>query len=261
MNWQFASALTIGDREEQQDRVAIFHPEVGDGHLLVLADGMGGHKDGAMAAQTVIDIASCLINDTAIDDPDLFLKKICLDAHSAISALAEAYASPPGSTCVVLYLKGNEAYCAHVGDSRLYQFRNGNLIYVTSDHSLAQLMEEHADGADYAATQNQLYMCLGGNNDMTPELFVTGAEVGDLFLLCSDGFWGQVDVEKIFTGNCTNAIDEECAEQFVQLASKLGHGQSDNVSLAMAYCQGDTRIREQLGLPKRFINWFRKTVA
>lgn len=258
MNWQFASALTIGDREEQQDRVAIIHPEACDGHLLVVADGMGGHKDGAMAAQTVIDIASSRINDSVIDDPNLLLKNICLDAHRAITDLNADHASPPGSTCAILYLKGNNAYCAHVGDSRLYQFRNGNLIHMTTDHSLAKLMEEHAiGGGSYQATQNQLYMCLGGSNEMTPEFFDTKVEPGDLFLLCSDGFWGQVDVERIFTATNTNIIDENYAEQLVQLAGKQGREKSDNISLAMAYCKGDTRIRER----RKFINWFRKTVA
>lgn len=257
MIWKYASALTMGDREEQQDRVAIFHLEDREAHLLVVADGMGGHKDGAAAAQTVIDVASRRFNQDTIEDPGKFLEDICIDAHDAILTLSESRTSAPGSTCVIAYLTASQACCVHVGDSRLYQFNSGRLVHKTADHSIAQLMKEnesdHKDEAGHSAPQNQLYMCLGGNNDLAPELYASKVSAGDFFLLCSDGFWDQVDVEKIFAGTDGTAIDQDYAGQLVQLASRQGQGKSDNVCLAWAYCEADPAENERPGFLKRLI--------
>lgn len=260
MTWQCASALTIGDREEQQDRVAIFHLEDREAHLLVVADGMGGHKDGAAAAQTVIDIASSRFNQSMTDDPWKCLEEICLDAHEAILTLSENRTSAPGSTCVIAYLTASQAYCVHVGDSRLYQFHSGRLIHKTSDHSIAQLVKEYEsdleEEAGHSAPQNQLYMCLGGNNELSPEFYASKVSAGDFFLLCSDGFWGQVDVEQIFAKTDGTAIDQDYAGQLVQLASRQGQGKSDNICLAWAYCEHDPAESEKPGFLKQLIAWF-----
>ena len=260
MTWQTASALTIGDREEQQDRAAIFHSEDREARLLVVADGMGGHKDGAAAAQTVIDIASSRFNQSTIDDPRQFLENICLDAHDAILTLSENRTSAPGSTCVIAYLTDSQVYCVHVGDSRLYQFHSGKLIHKTSDHSIAQLMKEHEsdlkDEARQSAPQNQLYMCLGGNNELSPEFYTSKVSAGDFFLLCSDGLWDQVDVKQLFTGPDGTAVDQDYAGQLVELASQQGQGKSDNVCLAWAYREDDPAESEKPGFLKQLIAWF-----
>jgi len=260
MSWQTASALTIGDREEQQDRVAIFHSEDREAHLLVVADGMGGHNDGAAAAQTVIDIASSRFNQGMTDDPGKILETICLDAHNAILALSENRASAPGSTCVIVYLTASQVYCIHVGDSRLYQFHSGRLVHKTSDHSIAQLMAEHEsdleDETGQPAPQNQLYMCLGGNNELSPEFYASKVSAGDCFLLCSDGFWGQADVEQLFAGTAGTTVDQEYAAQLVQLASQQGQGKSDNICLAWAYREDDPAESKKPGFLKQLIAWF-----
>jgi len=260
MTWQYASALTVGDRKEQQDRVAIFHLEDREAHLLIVADGMGGHHGGAAAAQTVVDVASRRFNQDVIDEPRTFLENICLEAHDAILALSENRASAPGSTCVIAYLTAGQAYCVHVGDSRLYQFNGGRLIHKTSDHSIAQLMQERENNqegeTEHAAPQNQLYMCLGGNNELSPDFYASKVSAGDIFLLCSDGFWGQVDVEEIFTKINGVAIDQDYAGQLVQLASQQGLGKSDNICLAWVHCQGDPKKREKSGLLQKLITWF-----
>lgn len=258
MTWQYASALAIGDREEQQDRVAVLHLEDSEAHLLVVADGMGGHNDGAAAAQTVIDIASRRFHQGGIEDPREFLEGICLEAHDAILALSENRASAPGSTCVIAYLTDSRAYCVHVGDSRLYQFHDGRLIHKTSDHSMAQLIEEQeSDLADETrhSAQNQLYMCLGGNNELAPEFYTSKVAPGDFFLLCSDGFWGQVEVEEIFAKTDGTAIGQEYAGQLAQLASEQGQGNSDNIGLAWAYREESPAESKKPGLLKQLIAW------
>lgn len=243
MTWQFASAVDIGDRDEQQDRVAILHSMESDTHMLVLADGMGGHEDGAAAAQTVIDVANRQFTRGATDDPESFLEQTCLDAHNAVSKLAEKCTSAPGSTCAILYLIGAGAYWAHVGDSRIYQFRDNKLVYKTPDHSFARLMKERGENAvgDTAASaaQNQLYMCLGGQNEVTPESCAATVMAGDLFLLCSDGLWNQINLEHTLTNTQELAFDQAKAEQLVAMARQRGN--SDNISLAWAYWQDKPR--------------------
>ncbi len=261
MTWQFASADNIGDRNEQQDRVAILHSKDSDAHLLVIADGMGGHEDGAAAAQTVIDVATRQFRRGVTGNPEKFLEKTCLDAHSAISILAEDRTSAPGSTCAILYLIGTEAYWAHVGDSRIYQFRDNKLLYRTSDHSFAQLMREQGNNAtdslEASAAQNQLYMCLGGQNEVTPEFCAAKVEAGDLFLLCSDGFWNQTEVEHALADTDGLAWDQAKAEQLAEVARQQDN--SDNISLAWAYWQ-DTADRNKPGRLKWLTGWLsRKT--
>lgn len=259
MIWQFASALAMGDRNEQQDRVAVLHSEENDSHLLVVADGMGGHEGGAIAAQTVIDIASSHFNNGMDEAPKEFLEKICFDAHDKISELAGNYASAPGSTCVILYLKGDEAYCIHAGDSRLYQYNDGSLIYKTADHSMAELVKEHGaylkDDSNYSTSQNQLYMCLGGTNTLKPDFHASKVKAGDFFVLCSDGFWDQLDVGEVFAGTSSAAMDLEHTEHLVQMASQQGQGKSDNVCLALAYCQDAAEKSERPRFFKQLANW------
>ena len=140
MPWQFSMASDIGGRSEQQDCLEMLSSDSGDTHLVVVADGMGGHRDGALAARTVIETARRHFNSGRTSDPQTFLQGLCLESHQAISDLGGNEQRSPGSTCVLLYLDGPEAYWAHVGDSRLYHFRNGKLLNLTQDHSVAQLM-------------------------------------------------------------------------------------------------------------------------
>ena len=255
MTWQFASALNIGDRDEQQDRVTILHS--GNAHLLVVADGMGGHADGAAAAQTVIDIATRRFTHEVYEKPGLFLAMSCLEAHKAILAQSTS-TSAPGSTCVMLYLVGNGAFCVHVGDSRMYQFRDNKLLFKTTDHSITELLKKHGktteDALEDQSAQNQLYMCLGGKNEVIPELSAMEVRSGDLLLLCSDGLWSQLSEQEILAYMDDGDWDRGKAEHLVHLAKQRGQGQSDNVSLAWAYGQ-DVAGHKESGLLNRLTGW------
>jgi len=119
--------------------------------------------------------------------------------------------------------------------------------------------EQGADVEDetrHPAPQNQLYMCLGGNNELTPEFYASKVSAGDFFLLCSDGFWNQLDVEEIFAKTDGTAIDQDYAGQLVQLASQQAGGKSDNICLAWAYREVDPAERSKPGFLKQLIAWF-----
>jgi serine/threonine protein phosphatase PrpC len=238
MPWQFSLASDIGGRSEQQDCLEMLSLNSGDTHLVVVADGMGGHRDGALAARTVIETARRRFNVRSISDPRAFLRELCLESHQGISALGRNEPRSPGSTCVLLYLNGPEAYWAHVGDSRLYHFRNGRLLNRTQDHSVAQLMVaqgrfKETDAAT-SALQNQLYMRLGGNELPDPDFGASEVEADDIFMLCSDGFWSHVEPQQVVTNLKGHPIDNENARHLVDLARKRGGSAGDNISLVLA---------------------------
>ena len=207
----------IGGREEQQDRVAVFNGT--SAHLLVLADGVGGHEGGALAAQALIDVARDsfrTFESNSEDTPAHLLERIVLNAHERINALGREHDIKPHSTCVLLYLDSKAAAWAHVGDSRLYRFSKGRLVERTIDHSIVELMrlQGRITEAEMKTHQdkNRLFEALGG--EQQPQAEAGGKEIatGDGFLLASDGVWENV-----------NDADLEAAIQAEDLATALRH--------------------------------------
>jgi serine/threonine protein phosphatase PrpC len=252
MGWEIGKALDIGGRAEQQDRVGILSRADGTVHLLVVADGMGGHAAGAEAAQTVIDVVRDRFSCDGLDDPQSSLGTMCRDAHTAIKARGASQGPTPGSTCALLYLTGPEAYWAHVGDSRLYHLRAGAVRAQTLDHSAAQLMAAQGATAG-AALQNQLFMRLGGDSPPEPDFGASDVDDGDIFLLCSDGFWQWIAPEEVWRELETRSV-KEAAHRLVALAEERGGRTGDNISLAVARWRSPTpgrglrdRLRSILG--------------
>ena len=200
MIWQAAKAAAIGGRKEQQDRVELFEARDGSERLLALTDGMGGHSGGALAAEALVTTArelwqKHLINPTAAD---LLLSAIIESAHQRINAIGEEKGLSPRATAVLLHLTDDKAHWTHVGDSRLYRFRGGDLLGRTHDHSVVQMLVDLGKVAEQEMgthpDQNRLTQSLGGDKDPEPEPDAAEVAVGDGFLLCSDGLWEQVPV-------------------------------------------------------------------
>lgn len=238
MPWTFDEATDPGGRREQQDRAAVFSAPDGDRHLLVVADGMGGHRQGMKAAETVINVAKTEFHIGSVSDPAGFLTKLCARAHQAVNALGRRGSGSPGSTCVFLYLHDKEAHWAHIGDSRLYLVRKGRPQFVTVDHSLAALLESEDStshrGTSPRSSRSQLYMRLGGGRAPEPGLGSTVVMPGDLFLLCSDGFWSTVSCDEASGLLDGQSVGKGCAGALVALASQRGGKHGDNVGLALA---------------------------
>jgi serine/threonine protein phosphatase PrpC len=260
MPWQFSMASDIGGRSEQQDRIDTLSSENGDSHLVIVADGMGGHRDGALAAETVIETAKQHFNADPVPDPRAFLEDLCLESHKTISSLAEDEQRSPGSTCVLLYLNGPEAYWAHVGDSRMYHFRSGELLNRTRDHSVAQLMVTQGQLSeaelDTSALQNQLYMRLGGNKTPEPEFGASVVGDSEFFMLCSDGFWAKVSPDEVVACLRKHPIEEDGARHLVEMARERGGSDGDNISLALGrWDSGKQRTNSSLLARLRSFIW------
>jgi serine/threonine protein phosphatase PrpC len=230
----------IGDRAEQQDRLTIIPSKREPGVVLaVVADGMGGHTGGAMAAQQVVSTAQQIFENYSSKDesPQKLLTNIIHESHLIITLSSYTSEQEPHSTIVAMLLQKDRADWAYVGDSRLYHFRNQPLVQRTIDHSyVEQLFKEGKITAAEKEThpnKNILVHCLGGQN---PPLIDFGStdklEPNDCFILCSDGLWAY------FTDIELGAILSSCAprvasEQLIALARERGAGHGDNVSLAI----------------------------
>ncbi len=230
----------IGDRAEQQDRLIIIPSKREPGVVLaVVADGMGGHTGGAMAAQQVISTTQQLFDNfsTRDDSPQKLLTAIVNEAHMIITLSSFTSEQEPHSTVVAMLLQKERADWAHVGDSRLYHFRGQPLVQRTRDHSyVEQLFTEGKiteEQMESHPNKNLLVHCLGSANQPHIDFGSTAKLMpDDTFMLCSDGVWAYFsDLE---LGSILAACPPRTAsEQLIALARERSNGRGDNCSLAI----------------------------
>jgi len=239
MNWEIAYDNHIGGREEQQDRIATFSTADNQQHLLVAADGMGGHQGGSLASEMVIKTAELAWQEFTDQDIPQFLQKIIEQAHENINNIGNQYNISPRSTCVLAYIKDQYICWAHLGDSRLYHFRGTKLLERTKDHSIVELLhdlgrikeEQMATHPD----QGCLLKGLGGEEDIQADFGEAKLHSGDSIVLCTDGFWEHITTEQLAIGlQETNIPLKPRIEQLVKDALENGGAEGDNISIIAA---------------------------
>lgn len=229
-----------GDRKEQQDRVAILaHPRKRGVALAVVADGMGGHTGGALAAEQVVHTAKTNLEQFfSIDEnPQLMLDNSMREAHTMIKASRFMNEMDPHSTAVMLLLQPGRITWGHCGDSRLYHFRGTNLVNRSVDHSYVEyLISTGKITAEQALThpnRNVLLASLGGQDDPKIALDETSdLAAGDAFVLCSDGLWAYFDDIELGVLIAQNSARQAC-EVLIDKARRRANGSGDNLSLAI----------------------------
>jgi len=169
---------------------------------MVLADGMGGHQHGDVAAEIAVKTmieAFQRESQPLITQPAQFLREQIARAHDVIEnvRLQKRLLESPRTTIVVALIQHNKLFCAHVGDSRLYLYRNGLVEHQTEDHSVVQsLLREGkitVDEMDHHPHRNKIYNCVGGDRPPKAELAAPiPLREGDVIMLCSDGVWNTV---------------------------------------------------------------------
>lgn len=202
-------------------------------NLFVVADGMGGHQAGEIAS--AIAVETILNLDFGVDNIDSELEKGILKANEAI--LEEVNHHPEmagmGTTVVVLLIRDQTAYIAHVGDSRIYHYVDGALTQLTKDHSLVAELVENGEISENEAKnhpqRNILTQALGSRSELKIEFLALGIQPGDKFLLCSDGLFGMVDREGIGEILKIDGEAQELAEKLVERAND--NGGSDNITV------------------------------
>ncbi len=228
----------IGGREINEDRMGYCYTRKSG--LFVLADGMGGHPEGEVAAQLALETISALYRKEAkpvVKDTAQFLSSALLAAHHRIirHASQRGMLDTPRTTLVAAVLQGTSATWIHCGDSRLYVVRDGELLLRTRDHSL--LEQEHAGLIkSEPVNRNILFTCLG--SPTKPVFDIAGPFPllqGDKLLLCSDGLWGSLSDAEIVRQLAGKSVSEAVPE-LVENALRAGGEHSDNVTvLAMEW--------------------------
>jgi serine/threonine protein phosphatase PrpC len=233
--WLGDGASHPGGRSEQQDRWKIFDLPKQGGLLAVVADGMGGHRDGALGAQAIIDATACFVREQAEilhKDPVKALTLLCQRCQDAIKAESDT----AHSTVVMLWLYQDRAHWMHVGDSRLYHMRNGRRLVRTRDHSVAQMLMESGEINEsemaFHPDQNRLYRSLGGKEAPKPEIGCAQVMLDDLFVLCSDGVWQHIAEPEFWASACSQEFKGAAASLAGQ-ATVRGGAQADNATLIM----------------------------
>ncbi len=233
-----ARALHPGGRDEQQDRVEVFESSDGQGCLVVLADGMGGHRGGALAAQRVIDTCQSAWTDLdgAPGDTEQFLDELVDRAHSGVNELREQEGVDARSTMVAAVVRGMTATWVHAGDSRLYRIKNGTIVEYTRDHSLVEALVAGGQISEQEAKvhpdRSQLLTSIGGEDPPKRALSGAALEPGDGLFLGSDGVWehlGDDEIAEALAADDLHAAIQDCLER----ATQRGGEKADNASMAL----------------------------
>lgn len=241
MRIDYAELSLVGAREDNQDRVSAAVSE--HAAMLVAVDGMGGHAHGERAAeitqQTLLD--AFWHTPLPLFDPLGFLNLTLGRAHEEVVRLGTQLPidQRPRATCAVCIVQDRSAYWAHIGDSRVYHLRQSNVQERTRDHSHVEfLLREGVITAQQVLNhpmRNFVESCVGGD-PVLPEMALSGRRAvrkGDVLLVCTDGFWGNLEDAEIAQG--LGRPEQPIAESLARLAERAvaqGGSTSDNTTAA-----------------------------
>ena len=240
-----------GSRAVNQDRIAYTYSR--DTLLMVVADGMGGHAGGEIAAQIAVRLFIECFHQQAkpvLKSPLAFLHELMVRAHAALGSYSTQFSmlETPRTTCVACIVQAGFAYWAHVGDSRLSLFRQGSLVSQTRDHSKVQyLIDQGLIGAAEAADhpdRNKIYSCLGGLVDPVIDLSNrTPLRNGDVIVMCTDGLWGPFSSDEIASWLTSTPI-LKAAPEMMREAERRGGDDGDNLSAIVMRWGPETLVDE-----------------
>jgi serine/threonine protein phosphatase PrpC len=206
MRIEFAGRTHQGRRANNEDAF-VAEPALG---LFAVADGMGGYDFGEVASAVTVSTLKSEINrmlhDVDATWPYRGTGSLSVEENVIGVAIRAAHAqiratrAGSGSTVAAVFIAGERAIVAHVGDSRVYRLRDGRLAQLTRDHSLYE--ELRAVGGELPAKRdfpmaNVITRAIGMGDEVVPEVASDEARVGDVFLVCSDGLVETVDDERI----------------------------------------------------------------
>jgi serine/threonine protein phosphatase PrpC len=237
---EYAEISVVGAREENQDRIAAMVNS--DAALIAAFDGMGGHAEGARAAElarrTLLTRFAAVPHP--VNDPLAFLHMALGAAHTEMVAIGlhMPLEHRPRATGAVCLVQDGTTWWAHVGDSRIYHLRNGKVIARTRDHSHVELLVQEGLISSRQALnhpmRNFVETCLGGD-PMLPEMLIgrgVKVAVGDTLLVCSDGFWSNLLDEDIAASLYSGVPLKTALQAITEFSVRRAGAGADNASVA-----------------------------
>ncbi|HEX2313469.1 MAG TPA: protein phosphatase 2C domain-containing protein [Thermomonospora sp.] len=206
--------------------------------LIAVADGMGGYAGGEVASSTVIGSLRSLDADVPVDDLEGALGRAVAEANEKLRIAREERPdlSRMGTTLTAMLWSGKHIALAHIGDSRGYLLRDGELFQITQDHTMDQLLKAEQGRPDEQGEPSRLshvlYRVLDGREDRDPDLRRREAMLGDRYLLCSDGLSGVVDPQTIYEVLSEQAEPADAIRRLIELARDGGG--PDNITCVIA---------------------------
>jgi serine/threonine protein phosphatase PrpC len=205
MKIEYAKVSALGDRQDNQDRAAVVVAE--HAAMMLVFDGMGGHADGAAAAEVGLKTVQGLFTSASLPifDPQGFLYMALSKAHDEVVKLGSEHAVDfrPRATCAICLVQEGGTWWAHIGDSRIYQMRDSRVVTRSRDHSHVEvLIQEGAITEEEALDhpmRNFVECCIGGDAPV-PDMSITRKmplRDGDVLLACSDGLWSGMNDKEI----------------------------------------------------------------
>ena len=233
-------------------------PRAGKGELALIADGMGGHAAGEVASGIAVDVIAKTYYETG-GSADEALRTAFREANAAIFAAAgeRAELEGMGTTCTAVAIRDGRAWLAHVGDSRCYLLRGGELRQLSEDHSLVNGLVRAgvitSEEAHTRSDRNVILRALGTRPEVEVAVWGEGRPLsdGDVLLLCSDGLSDYVDDRSITSILLTEPHELEACRALI--AAALAAGSDDDISVGVftlnaespsaSRAIGDTRTR------------------
>ncbi len=249
-----------GGRDANEDRMGYCYTR--ESVIFLLADGMGGHPQGEVAAQLALQVISAMFQKEAqpeLADVGAFLTSAVMAAHRQILrySIEKDMLDSPRTTIVAAVVQGGLVSWIHCGDSRLYLVRQEELLARTRDHSFLEQQMAAAAGLSFPerVNRNILFTCLG--SPARPVLDLTGPvalQQGDRLMLCSDGLWGSLSDADIAYQLSQKPVSESVPDLVESALRKAGDG-SDNVTvIAMEWETPDGFESTQGGISTNSIN-------
>ena len=225
-------------REVNQDYVYVTDQPIGPfANLLVVADGMGGHKAGDFASKYTVNVLKEEIESTSLKEPEEILRNVVSVANRKLIEVAatDIKLEGMGTTLVVATVVGNTLYFANVGDSRLYLI-NDKIRQLSKDHSLVEEMVRlggiKAEEARNHPDKNIITRAIGVKEDVEADIYEYRLKKGDVILMCTDGLSNMVEDEDMFDIVKGSRDVIEAVQMLIEKANS--NGGRDNIGVVVA---------------------------
>lgn len=248
IRWNSAQDTNVGMVREINEDSIISLPEV---QLWAVADGMGGYEAGNVASDMIVKTLSNISGKSGLNEFVDSVEDGLIDVNHRILEYADIMLDGRtlGSTVVSLLIKGHVGVCLWAGDSRLYRFRNNEMIQLSRDHSqVEELVQQGFLSAEEAETHpdsNVITRAIGASPDIYIDINVFSVQLGDTFLLCSDGLYNMVAKEDIADTLASKNL-KDAVDSLIQAA--LDNGANDNVSVIVIKGEPDASYSTQVKL-------------